>query len=83
MNLQTGRCRKSKCRKEELPKITPHVCRHTYCTNMAKTGVSADTLKYFMGYADIATTYNVYNHKKFEDAQREVMEMEEEIRNVE
>ncbi|SFC33746.1 Phage integrase family protein [Butyrivibrio sp. YAB3001] len=22
-----------------IPKITPHVCRHTYCSNMAKSGV--------------------------------------------
>ena len=23
----------------KLPKITPHVCRHTYCSNMAKSGI--------------------------------------------
>lgn len=26
--------------KEEFPTITPHVCRHTYCSNMAKSGIS-------------------------------------------
>ena len=26
--------------KEELPLITPHVCRHTYCTNKAKSGMN-------------------------------------------
>lgn len=62
--------------KEELPTITPHVCRHTYCTNMAKSGVSAKTLQYLMGHADIATTLNVYTHLKFEDAEKEVRELE-------
>lgn len=62
--------------KEELPKITPHVCRHTYCTNMAKSGISPKTLQYLMGHADIATTLNVYTHLKYEDAEKEVKELE-------
>ena len=33
----------------QLPKITPHVCRHTFCTNAAKRGISVETLKYLMG----------------------------------
>ena len=32
----------------QLPKITPHVCRHTFCTNAAKRGISVETLKYLM-----------------------------------
>ena len=24
----------------QLPHITPHVCRHTFCTNMAKSGMN-------------------------------------------
>ena len=62
--------------KEELPTITPHVCRHTYCTNMAKSGISPKTLQYLMGHADIATTLNVYTHLKYEDAEKEVRELE-------
>ena len=66
--------------KEELPKITPHVCRHTYCSNMAKTGISVKTLQYLMGHADIATTLNVYTHLKYDDVEKEVKEMEERLR---
>lgn len=62
--------------KEPLPTITPHVCRHTYCTNMAKSDISAKTLQYLMGHADISTTYNVYTHFGYEDAEREVKELE-------
>lgn len=29
-----------------LPNITPHICRHTYCSNMAKSGMSPKTLQY-------------------------------------
>lgn len=58
--------------KYQLPKITPHVCRHTYCTNMALSGVSAKTLQYLMGHSDIGVTLNVYTHIKFDDAQKEV-----------
>ena len=66
--------------KEELPKITPHVCRHTYCSNMAKSGVNAKTLQYLMGHADIATTLNVYTHLGYDDVEKEVREMEVRLR---
>ena len=46
----------------QLPTITPHVCRHTYCTNMALSGISAKTLQYLMGHSDISITLNVYTH---------------------
>ena len=65
--------------REELPKITPHVCRHTYCTNMAKTGVSAKALQYLMGHVDIATTLNVYTHLKYDDVEKEVRELEKKL----
>ena len=65
--------------KEELPKITPHVCRHTYCSNMAKSGVNAKTLQYLMGHADIATTLNVYTHLGYDDVEKEVREMEKKL----
>ena len=65
--------------KEELPTITPHVCRHTYCSNMAKSGVSPKTLQYLMGHADIATTLNVYTHLKYDDVEKEVRELEKKL----
>lgn len=35
-------------------------CRHTFCTNAAKRGISVETLKYLMGHTDISVTSNVY-----------------------
>ena len=60
----------------QLPKITPHVCSHTFCTNAAKRGISVETLKYLMGHTDISVTSNVYTHLKLEDAQREMERLE-------
>ena len=47
-------------------------CRHTFCTNAAKRGISVETLKYLMGHTDISVTSNVYTHLKLEDAQKEI-----------
>lgn len=58
--------------KEQIPIITPHVCRHTYCSNMAKSGMNPKTLQYLMGHSDISVTLNTYTHLKFEDARAEV-----------
>ena len=44
----------------QMPKVTPHVCRHTFCSNMAKSGMNPKTLQYIMGHADITTTMNIY-----------------------
>lgn len=48
--------------KDELPVITPHVCRHTFCSNMATRGMPLLTLKTIMGHADVTTTANTYTH---------------------
>lgn len=53
--------------KEPLPKITPHVCRHTYCTNMIRNGMSAPRLMYLMGHSSIDVTIDTYTHLGFED----------------
>ena len=57
--------------KVQLPKITPHVCRHTFCSNMAKSGMSPKTLQYIMGHSDISVTLNTYTHLNFDDAKVE------------
>jgi len=54
--------------RKKLPLITPHICRHTYCSNMAKSGMNPKTLQYLMGHSDISVTLNIYTHVRFEDA---------------
>ena len=52
--------------------VTPHVCRHTYCSNMAKSGISPKTLQYLMGHSDINVTLNVYTHIDIEDVKADI-----------
>ena len=54
--------------KVQMPCITPHVCRHTFCSIMAKSGMNPKTLQYIMGHSDIGVTLNTYTHLQFEDA---------------
>lgn len=61
--------------KEEIPKITPHVCRHTYCTNMALAGMNPKTLQYLMGHSEIGVTLDVYTHTSFENAKDEMRKL--------
>ena len=61
----------------QLPPITPHVCRHTYCSNQAKAGMNPKTLQYLMGHSDITVTLNTYTHLGLEDAEAELHRMEE------
>lgn len=67
--------------KDELPKITPHVCRHTYCSNMAKSGMNPKILQYLMGHSDIGVTLNVYTHVKTADAREELDRLQRQKRS--
>lgn len=58
--------------KLQMPKVTPHVCRHTFCTNMAKSGMNPKSLQYIMGHAEISITMDHYTHINFEDAEAEM-----------
>lgn len=58
--------------KVQMPKVTPHVCRHTFCSNMVKSGMNPKTLQYIMGHSDIGVTLNTYTHTNFENAQEEM-----------
>lgn len=53
---------------EPLPKITPHVFHHTFCTNMARVGMDVKSLQYLMGHSDVTVTLNVYTHIGYEHA---------------
>lgn len=55
----------------------PHVCRHTYCTNMANSGMNPKTLQYLMGHSDISVTLNIYTHTGYDDAKKELSRLKE------
>lgn len=60
----------------QMLNITAHVCRHIYCSNMAKLGMNPKTLQYLMGHSDISITMNVYTHIGFDDSEEELKRME-------
>ena len=52
----------------QLPNVTPHVCRHTFSTKMARMGMNPKTLQYIMGHSDISVTLDIYTEFGFDDA---------------
>ena len=42
--------------------LVPYDFRHTYCTNLAKSGVDIRTAQKLMGHASIQMTANIYTH---------------------
>ena len=58
-----------------LPHITPHVFRHTFCTNMANKGMDVKHLQYIMGHSDVGVTLNVYTHANYDLAAEQMLEI--------
>lgn len=54
---------------DKLPSITPHVLRHTFCTEMANSEIDLKSLQYLMGHSDAGVTLNVYTHASYEAAE--------------
>ena len=52
-------------------KVTPHICRHTFATNMAISGMNPAILKKILGHDDISTTFSIYTHIKENDSMDE------------
>lgn len=60
---------------EPLPNITPHVLRHTFCTNLANKGMGIKDLQYLMGHSDAAITMNVYTHASYAKAEESMQKI--------
>lgn len=58
-----------------LPKITPHVYRHTFCTNMVIAGMDVKVLQYIMGHSEIDVTLNVYTHMNYDRAASQMIRL--------
>ena len=61
--------------KVQMPKVTPHVCRHTFCFNMSKSGMNPKILQYLVGHSDIGVTLSTYTHIGYDDAKEELKRM--------
>ena len=52
--------------------ITPHICRHTFCTKMVREGMKPKVLQYLMGHSRIDTTLEYYAHIDYDQVSVEV-----------
>ncbi len=60
-----------------LPEVfTPHTMRHTFCTNMANSGMTPKNLQYIMGHKNIQMTLDYYAHASCESAEAELSRIE-------
>ena len=66
----------------QMPKVTPHVCRHTYCSKKARQGMNPKILQYIMGHSDISITLNTYTHLGLLDAIKEMKKIGRETVDV-
>lgn len=63
----------NKCHEgKKLPKLTPHLCRHTFCTHAAQHGFAAKNLQYVMGHSNVTTTFDYYAHGSAQAAKEEM-----------
>lgn len=53
-----------------LPKVTPHVLRHTFCTNAQQAGLDVKSLQYLMGHSHASETLDVYTHTDYDAVQK-------------
>ena len=53
-----------------LPKVTPHVLRHTFCTNAQQAGLDVKSLQYLMGHSNASVTLDVYTHSNYESVEK-------------
>ena len=53
-----------------VPRITPHVLRHTFCTNMQQAGIDIKSLQYLMGHSNASVTLDVYTHTDYNVVKR-------------
>ena len=55
---------------EKFPDVTPHVLRHTFCTNAQQAGMDVKSLQYFMGHSNASVTLDVYTHSDYDSAEK-------------
>ena len=49
-----------------IPRLSPHVLRHTFCTELMASGAQIKSVQYIMGHAFASTTLDVYTDHDFD-----------------
>lgn len=53
-----------------LPRVTPHVLRHTFCTESIVRGMDPKSVQYILGHSSSAVTMDVYTHVRQSDVHK-------------
>lgn len=56
----------------EVRKLTPHKCRHTFCTMLAEKGADTLSIQILAGHADYGFTANEYTHPEIEKLRKAI-----------
>lgn len=56
----------------DMPNMTPHILRHTFCTNIVNAGVNLKTVQYIMGHESFSMSMDVYAHSSEEQAIKDI-----------
>lgn len=62
----------NKSHKDKLPKITPHILRHTFCSRLIAENLDPKTVQYLMGHKSVTTTLAHYTHVSFDDVSKKI-----------
>ena len=65
----------NKSHEEQLPNITPHILRHTFCTRLANKNMNHKSLQYIMGHSNINITLNLYAHASLDGVKAEMVSL--------
>lgn len=58
---------------EPLPKITPHIFRHTFCSRCIELGMNVKAVQYLMGHASSVVTMDIYSHVTYDSVEQAFM----------
>lgn len=62
---------------DQIPHISSHMFRHTFCTRLFEYGINPKALQLIMGHASYATTFNIYVNINDEFTQKEFQKVDD------
>ena len=60
---------------EPMRPISPHVLRHTFCTNMINMGMKPKNVQYLMGHSSVTITLDIYTDSSPSEAHEEMLSL--------
>ena len=57
----------NKTHDDQLPYMTPHTLRHTFCTTSIAKGMDPKSVQYILGHSSPDMTMKVYSHARYSD----------------